>query len=151
MQFPSLPLSLLVITCAALAGCASRSKEPVPRPATIVEVRDPESGFEKVRVRMQAGRAAVLGGVIRHNENGGSMRPWSIGPKVGELVEEGKAGVDDGCTRYVTLRFDQTDRDVRLLRRCNEQYTPGQRVRVTMTPGRSVDTRDAVRIDPIVE
>ena len=145
MPLPLSPVVLSAIACLALVGCASKPSVPAPRAAVVVEQRDAENGYDKTRAAVQSGRAAVIGGLMRHTQNGGSLRPWSVGPAVPGLVEEGKAGVDDACTRYVTIRYEDNGRQARLGVRCSEHYTEGQRVTVVMTPGKP-DLRDAVRL-----
>lgn len=128
-----------------LAGCASKPTAPAPRAAVVVEQRDASSGYERTVAAVQSGRSAVLGGLMKHAQNGGSMRPWSIGPAVGGLVEDGKAGVADSCTQQVVVRFDDTSKEALINTRCGATFAAGQRVTVVFSLGKP-DIRDAVQI-----
>ena len=145
MQLWRTALVLSALACAAVSGCASKPSVPAPRAAVVVEQRNPANGFEKTLAAMQSGQAAVFGGLMRHVDNGGSLNPRSVGPQVGGLVEDGKAGVDDACTQYVTIRYESDRRNTRVNVRCGAIYTPGQRVMVVFTPGQT-DVRDAIRL-----
>ncbi|MET0333525.1 MAG: hypothetical protein ABW190_04590 [Rhizobacter sp.] len=134
------------VSTTLLAGCAS--KLPAPRAAVVLEQRNAANGFERTMAAVASARSAVLGGLVRHEQGGGSLSPRSVGPAVGGLVDDGKAGVEDSCTQQVRIRYEDDGRQVLVSARCNSTYTSGQRVMVVFEAGK-MDVRDAVRLVPV--
>ncbi|MGY4827789.1 hypothetical protein ACVNIS_04325 [Sphaerotilaceae bacterium SBD11-9] len=139
------------VAAIALAGCASKSKTPFdqPRLATVLEVTSPDTPEDKVRQSVSAARASVLTGLIRHQEQGGSLTPWSVGPAVGGMVGDARSAVAESCTQVLLLEFSDDQKRLGIKTRCHQAFNVGQKVSVVRAAQPAVDLRDILQVTPV--
>jgi hypothetical protein len=144
-------IGLPLLAASLLCACASRgSSTPFdqPRVATVLDAgTPPENGYDKVRQGISAGMFGVLSGMEKHEEEGGSVRPASMGAATGGLVDNAKVAVDDACTRQMVVAFQDDGKKLRVPVRCNAAFAVGQKVSIVRNPSTaSVDPRDVLLV-----
>jgi hypothetical protein len=134
----------------AMSGCASSRKTPfdAPRAATVIDVSSPDSGYAKVSQGINAGVFGVLAGLKKHQDDGGTVSPASIGPSVGGLVDGARTAVDDSCARVMVLEFADDGKRARIQTRCHQDFTVGQKVSVVRNLS-GMDPRDILTVVPL--